>query len=32
MRQDDPRQLNQADRDAAFSPAGDPFHVIWISS
>jgi hypothetical protein len=32
MRNDDPRQLNQADRDAAFNPAGEPFHVIWISS
>jgi hypothetical protein len=32
MRHDDPRQLDPADRDAAFSPAGEPFHVIWISS
>jgi hypothetical protein len=32
MRHDDPHQLNQADRDAAFNPAGEPFHVIWISS
>jgi hypothetical protein len=32
MRHDDPRQLDQADHDAAFSPAGEPFHVIWISS
>jgi hypothetical protein len=32
MRHDDPRQLVQADYDAAFSPAGEPFHVIWISS
>jgi hypothetical protein len=32
MRHDDPRQLSQADHDAAFSPAGEPFHVIWISS
>jgi hypothetical protein len=32
MRHDDPRQLNQADHDAAFSPAGEPFHVIWIAS
>jgi hypothetical protein len=32
MRHDDPRQLNQADHDAAFNPAGEPFHVIWISS
>jgi hypothetical protein len=32
MRHDDPHQLDQADHDAAFSPAGEPFHVIWISS
>lgn len=32
MRHDDPGQLDQADHDAAFSPAGEPFHVIWISS
>jgi hypothetical protein len=32
MRHDDPRQLDQADHDAAFSPAGEPFHVIWITS
>ena len=32
MRHDDPNQLDQADRDAAFSPAGEPFHVIWIAS
>jgi hypothetical protein len=32
MRHDDPRQIDQADRDAAFSPAGEPFHVIWIAS
>jgi hypothetical protein len=32
MRHDDPRQLDQADHDAAFSPAGEPFHVIWIAS
>jgi hypothetical protein len=32
MRHDDPRQLDQADHDAAFSPTGEPFHVIWISS
>jgi hypothetical protein len=32
MRHDDPRQLNRADHDAAFNPAGEPFHVIWISS
>ena len=32
MRHDDPRQLDQTDHDAAFSPTGEPFHVIWISS
>jgi hypothetical protein len=32
MRHDDPHQLDQADHDAAFSPTGEPFHVIWISS
>jgi hypothetical protein len=32
MRHDDPGQLDQADHDAAFSPAGEPFHVIWIAS
>jgi hypothetical protein len=32
MRHDDPRQLDQADHDAAFSPAGEPFHVIWFAS
>lgn len=32
MRHDDPRQLGQADHDAAFSPSGEPFHVIWIAS
>jgi len=32
MRHDDPHQIDQADHDAAFSPAGEPFHVIWIAS
>lgn len=32
MRHDDPDQLDRADHDAAFSPAGEPFHVIWIAS
>jgi hypothetical protein len=32
MRNDDPRQLSQADHDDAFNPAGEPFHVIWIAS
>jgi hypothetical protein len=32
MRHDDPRQLSQADHAAAYNPAGEPFHVIWIAS
>ena len=32
MRHDDPNQLDQADHAAAFSPAGEPFHIIWIAS
>jgi hypothetical protein len=32
LRHDDPEQLDQADHDAAFNPAGEPFHVIWIAS
>ena len=32
MRHDDPNQLDQVDHDAAFNPAGEPFHVIWIAS
>jgi hypothetical protein len=32
MRHDDPQQLAKADHDAAYSPAGEPFHVIWIAS
>lgn len=32
MRNDDPRRLDQADRDAAFNPNGEPFHIIWIAS
>ncbi len=32
MRNDDPRQLSQADHDAAFAPSGEPFHIIWIAS
>jgi hypothetical protein len=31
MRHDDPRQLNQADHDVAFNPAGDPFQV-WTDA
>ena len=26
----DPRSLDAAEREAAFSPAGEPFHIIWI--
>ena len=32
MRHDDPHQLDRADHEAAFNPAGEPFHVIWIAS
>ena len=32
MRHDDPRQISKADKEAAFSPAGEPFHVLWIAS
>ena len=32
MRHDDPRQLDQADRDAAYAPGGEPFHLLWIAS
>lgn len=32
MRHDDPRQLDQADLEAAFNPSGEPFHVIWIAA
>ena len=32
MRHDDPRQLDRHDHEAAFSPAGEPFHVLWIAS
>ena len=32
MRNDDPRQLNQADHDAAYAPMGEPFHALWLSS
>lgn len=32
MRHDDPRQLKQADHDAAYAPAGEPFHLLWIAS
>lgn len=28
----DPRSLDAAEREAAFSPAGEPFHVLWIQS
>ena len=32
MRNDDPRQLDRTDHDAAFNPAGEPFHILWIAS
>jgi hypothetical protein len=32
MRHDDPAQLDRGDHEAAFSPAGEPFHLIWIAS
>jgi len=32
MRHDDPRQLSEADHEAAFNPSGEPFHVLWIAS
>lgn len=32
MRHDDPRQLKPADHAAAYSPAGEPFHLLWIAS
>ncbi len=28
----DPKSLDAAERAAAFSPAGEPFHIIWIQS
>ena len=28
----DPKALSSEDRDAAFSPAGEPFHLLWIKS
>lgn len=28
----DPRSLTSAEREAAFSPAGEPFHILWIQS
>lgn len=28
----DPKSLKAADREAAFSPAGEPFHILWIQS
>ena len=28
----DPKSLSQADRDAAFSPGGETFHLLWIQS
>lgn len=28
----DPKSLTSAERAAAFSPAGEPFHILWIQS
>jgi hypothetical protein len=28
----DPKALSAADRDAAFSPGGEPFHLLWIEA
>ncbi len=28
----DPKSLTAAEREAAYSPAGEPFHLIWIQS
>ena len=28
----DPKALTAAEREAAYSPAGEPFHLIWIQS
>jgi hypothetical protein len=28
----DPKVLNQSVRDAAFSPGGEPFHLLWIQT
>lgn len=28
----DPKSLDAAEREAAFSPAGEPFHILWIQS
>ena len=28
----DPKSLDPVEREAAFSPAGEPFHIIWIQS
>jgi hypothetical protein len=28
----DPKSLSADEREAAFSPAGEPFHIIWIQS
>jgi hypothetical protein len=28
----DPKALTQADREAAYSPAGEPFHLLWIQA
>ncbi|GJD49722.1 hypothetical protein OPKNFCMD_2455 [Methylobacterium crusticola] len=28
----DPKSLTAAEREAAFAPAGEPFHILWIQS
>ncbi len=30
MRINDPRAISQADIEAAYAPAGEPFHLLWI--
>lgn len=32
IRIDDPGAIDAAEADAAFSPAGEPFHILWIES
>lgn len=28
----DPKSLDAAEREAAYAPAGEPFHILWIQS
>jgi hypothetical protein len=30
IRIDDPRAIREVDSDAAFNPAGEPYHILWI--